>query len=146
MRFLITLYNNFIIILNYLSPMMTLIIRLWIAQVFWASGILKIQDFSSTIELFTSEHPVPFLPPLIAAIVGTTFELACPILLTFGLATRLATLPLLAMTAVIQITYDQNIQHLYWAMLLGVILFYGAGKISLDYLITKKYNEKYGKH
>jgi len=56
---------------------------------------------------------VPFLPPVFAAIMGTIFEISCPILLTLGLGTRLATLPLLVMTAVIQFTYDQNIQHAY---------------------------------
>lgn len=120
---------------------MMLVLRLWIAHIFWSAGMVKIEDFSTTIALFRDEYKTPFLPPEIAAFLGTLFELTCPILLTFGLATRLATLPLLAMTAVIQLTYDQNIQHIYWAMILGTILVSGAGKISLDYLISKKFNQ-----
>lgn len=135
-------YSKFIAILNQLNPLMILGIRLWIAHIFWVSGMVKADDFENTIALFRDEYKTPFLPAEIAAILATTFELACPILLTFGLFTHLATLPLLAMTAVIQLTYDQNIQHFYWAMLLGIILTGGAGKISLDYFIARKYNQR----
>jgi|CXWL01.1.fsa_nt_gi uncharacterized membrane protein YphA (DoxX/SURF4 family) len=121
------------------SPFMLLVLRLWIAHVFWVSGILKIEDFDNTIALFRDEYQVPLLPPVFAAVMGTIFEISCPILLTLGLGTRIATLPLLAMTAVIQFTYDQNIQHAYWAMLLGTILCFGAGKLSADYLIKKRF-------
>ena len=120
-----------------LSNLLLLAIRLWIANVFWKSGILKISNWDNTILLFTDEHPVPFLPPFFAAVSGTTFELLCPILLTFGLASRLATLPLLAMTAVIQFTYLDNIEHYYWAFLLATILCVGPGKISADYWVGK---------
>jgi len=132
------LYSGFLFLLNGLSPVMLLIIRLWMAHVFWVSGLVKISDWSNTIYLFTNEFPVPGLPPLVAAIFGTTFELCCPVLLTLGLASRLACLPLLAMTAVINFTYDSNIEHAYWAMLLGVILFCGPGKLSVDHFLTKK--------
>ncbi|MEQ1789648.1 MAG: DoxX family protein [Rickettsiales bacterium] len=121
------------------SHLMLFILRLWIAHVFWVSGILKIEDFENTVALFRDEYQVPFLPPVFAAIMGTIFEISCPILLTLGLGTRLATLPLLVMTAVIQFTYDQNIQHAYWAMLLGTILCSGAGKFSADYLIKQRF-------
>lgn len=136
---LISLYHTTLRHINCLSPVMPLILRLWIAHVFWASGILKIQDFDTTIELFTSEHPVPFLPPLIAAICGTFFELTCPILLTLGLGTRLAVLPLFMMTLVINFTYLEATEHYYWMMLLGTLFFWGGGKLSLDHLIAKKF-------
>ena len=119
---------------------MLLVIRLWIADVFFSSGMVKIEDFQNTVALFREEYKTPFLPPEIAAILATVFEIICPILLTLGLASRIATLPLLAMTLVIHLTYDQNQEHLYWAMLLGIILTGGAGKLSLDYLVAKKYN------
>ena len=130
-------YSQFIAISNSLTPLMLLILRLWMAHVFWVSGILKLEDFDNTIALFHDEYQLPILPPVFAAVLGTIFEITCPILLTLGLATRAATLPLLAMTAVIQFTYDQNIQHAYWAMLLGTILCSGAGKFSVDYYLMK---------
>jgi putative oxidoreductase len=125
-----------------LSDIMLLIIRLWIANVFFSAGLVKIDDFSNTLYLFENEYAVPFINPVFAAYSATFFELVCGTLLAFGLLSRAATLPLLAMTAVIQLTYDQNIQHFYWAMLLGVVLTHGAGKISADYLIEKIISKK----
>ena len=55
---------------------------------------------------------------------------------------RLAAVPLIGMTAVIQFTYDQNIQHTFWAVILGIIICNGAGKLSLDYYIKKHSKEK----
>lgn len=138
--------NSFNLLLNkakYLQSFLLIIIRIWIAHVFFVSGLVKISNFNNTIYLFENEYSVPILPPILAAISSTFFELACPVLLIFGLASRLATLPLLAMTAIIQFTYDQNIQHAYWAMLLGIILSFGPGPVSLDYIIKKKIQKKY---
>lgn len=123
---------------DFLSPLVYVAIRLWMASIFWKSGMLKIQDWDTTILLFTDEHPVPGIPPVIAAYSAVTFELLCPVLLTLGFATRLATLPMLAMTAVIQFTYLSHTDHLYWALLLSVLLFTGPGKLSIDHLIRKK--------
>jgi putative oxidoreductase len=134
-------YRKFLRYLNSVSPVMLLVIRLWMAHAFWVSGVLKISDWENTLYLFTHEFPVPFLPPPVAAIFGTAFELCCPVLLTLGFAARLATLPLLVMTAVINFTYQDATEHYYWAMLLGIILFYGPGKISVDYILSKKFNE-----
>jgi len=52
--------------------------------------------------LFQDEYKVPLLPPVIAAMLATTFELGCSSLLIAGLATRLATLPLLGQIVTIQ--------------------------------------------
>ena len=123
---------------NYISPIMLLFIRLWIAKIFWYSGLTKIEDWNSTIYLFKYIYKVPIIPAELAAYFATSFEMICPILLLLGFATRLATLPMLAMTAVIQFTYLDLIDHRYWAMLLGIILLYGPGKISVDYWIRQK--------
>jgi putative oxidoreductase len=138
---LLNLFNLLLQKIQCLQHFLLFTIRVWIAHVFFVSGLVKIADFNNTIALFQDEYAVPLLPPIFAAISGTFFELVCPVLITIGLATRLATLPLLAMTAVIQFTYDQNIQHAYWAMLLGIILSFGPGVFSLDQLIKKKYGK-----
>ena len=77
------------------------IFRFSIASVFWHSGMTKIASWDSTIALFREEYMVPVLPPEIAATLAATVELTCPVLLVLGLATRLATLPMLGMTFVI---------------------------------------------
>lgn len=121
-----------------LEPLLLLIIRLWIAKVFFTSGLVKIEDFDTTVALFTDEYKVPLLPPYFAALSGTFFELVCPVLLVLGFLARFAALPLLAMTAVIQFTYEQNVQHYYWAMLLATVFVFGAGKWSVDAIIRRK--------
>lgn len=42
------------------------------------------------------------------------------------------------MTIVIQLTYDNSVEHIYWITLFSTILLYGPGKISLDYIIKNK--------
>lgn len=134
-------------ITNFCAPAVNLGIRLWMADVFWKSAILKMPkdflwvgkgDWSSTLFLFEYEHPVPGVSPSFAALMGTSFEFICPILLVLGLGTRPAAAILLIMTAFIQITYQQHITHIYWMILLAVLIFQGAGNLSLDYLIRKK--------
>lgn len=123
---------------DYGMSTLLLIMRCWMAHVFFLSGLTKITDWNATLFLFKSEYMVPFLPPEIAAYLSTFNELFCPVLLVIGFATRFATLPMIAMTLVIQFTYEMSMEHLYWAFLLLTILFCGAGKISIDYWIRRK--------
>jgi putative oxidoreductase len=123
---------------NYFLQFYMLFIRIWMAKIFWYSALTKISSWQSTLFLFENVYKVPMISPDIAAYLATTFELSCSVLLAFGLLSRIATLPLLVMTAVIQFTYLKLIDHSYWAMLLSMIFFYGPGKISIDYFIKKK--------
>jgi|GEM_PF-6878642 len=77
-----------------LSPLFDLAIRLWVAQVFFMSGLTKIRSWSGTLALFEYEYQVPLLPPAVAALLGTAAELTLPILIAIGLATRLSSLAL----------------------------------------------------
>ncbi len=125
------------------APLLQLAIRLWIARVFFLSGLTKIQDWDTTVLLFQEEYRVPLLPPDLAALMGTTFELGMPVLLVVGLASRLAALPLLGMSLVIQFVlgaanpaYD-SLEHAYWMFLLLAIVVHGPGPLSLDHLIRR---------
>ncbi len=115
-----------------------LMFRIAIAVVFFRSGMTKIASWESTIALFQEEYQVPLLPPEIAAYLAATFELSCSVLLVLGLASRLATLPLLGMTLVIQtFVYPEHwSEHLTWLAFLLFILTRGPGAISLDRLIA----------
>jgi uncharacterized membrane protein YphA (DoxX/SURF4 family) len=75
----------------------------------------------------------------IAARIAMVQELTIPILLFLGLATRLATLPLLGMIAVIQTFVYPNAynEHLVWGAILVLLLTRGPGVLSVDYLIGK---------
>src|SRR5258706_11637647 len=98
--------------------------RVAVAAVFFKSGLTKIANWDTTIQLFANEYNLPVLPPELAAWLGTAAELTCPVLLVLGPATRLATLPLLAMTVVIQVlVYPENwAEHLTWFSMLLFIL------------------------
>jgi putative oxidoreductase len=108
--------------------------RVGIGAVFWNAGLTKIASWQTTVVLFRDEYRVPLLPPGLAAYLATAVELVCPVLLVFGLATRLATLPMLAQTFVIAVfVYPEDwTEHLIWTTMLLFILTRGPGAISLD--------------
>lgn len=113
--------------------------RFALAGVFFRSGMAKTANWDLTVQLFQDEYHLPLLPPDLAATMGATLELSVPVFLVLGLFTRLATLPLLGMTAVIEIfVYPQNWpEHLTWATLLMFLLLRGPGTYSLDQLISR---------
>ena len=120
--------------IEFFQPLVNLIIRLYIANVFFKSGLTKIRDWHATLDLFKNEYHVPVLPPALAAYMGTGVELVCPILLCLGFDCRFASFLLMIQTAVIIHTYPGFDEHYYWMMLLSVLLVYGAGKISIDHI------------
>lgn len=116
-----------------------LLFRVCAAGVFWDSGMTKIASWQTTIVLFRDEYRVPLLSPALAATLAASVELSCPVLLVFGLAARLATLPMLAMIFVIEaFVYPEDwLQHLTWASMLLFILSRGPGVLSVDHLIAR---------
>ena len=114
-----------------------LLFRLAVGSVFLKAGLTKIASWETTVSLFRDEYQVPALPPEMAAALGATFELGCSTLLIAGLATRVATLPLLGMLAVIQLFVYPNAwaEHLTWGSILLAVLTRGAGAASLDRLV-----------
>ena len=117
-----------------------LAMRIAVGAVFFNSGLLKFRSWEFAIKLFEDEYKVPLLDPALAARLATFAELTFPILLFVGLATRLATLPLLGMIVVIQIfVYPQAwTEHLLWASVLVFLLTRGPGPLSLDHLIERR--------
>jgi putative oxidoreductase len=121
-----------------------LMFRIAIAAVFWSSGLTKIASWDTTIALFRDEYMVPLLPPEIASVISATLELSCSMLIVVGLATRLATLPLLSMTFVIEVfVYPEYwTQHLMWASILLFLLTKGPGVFSLDHYVGRLFRMK----
>ena len=117
-------------------PLIQLLFRLAIAAVFLKGGLTKTANWMLTVQLFADEYKVPVLSPEVAAAMSVTFELGCSTLLALGLATRLATLPLLGMIAVIQTFVYPNSwsDHLIWGSILLFLLTRGGGTLSLDRL------------
>jgi putative oxidoreductase len=88
-----------------LQPLLLLAFRLYVARVFFMSGLTKIHDWSITVALFTDDYHVPVLPPGIAALMGTVTEISMPILLTFGLATRFGAFVLFFFNIIAVVSY-----------------------------------------
>lgn len=113
--------------------------RLYVAQIFFQSGLTKLRDWSSTLALFQDIYQVPLLPPVAAAWAGTAGELVLPVLLALGLAGRFAAAGLFVVNGVAvmslmaeDLTPAAQAQHALWGVLaLGVAL-WGAGRWSVD--------------
>jgi putative oxidoreductase len=114
--------------------------RIGVGATFFRAGLLKYHSWEFTVKLFQDEYRVPVLDPEVAARIAMLQELTIPILLFLGLATRIATLPLLGMIAVIQIFVYPNAynDHLTWGSILLLLLTRGPGVFSLDYLIERR--------
>ena len=119
--------------------LIALLARICVGTVFLRSGLLKVKGWSAgtTLALFETEYPLPVIPPEIAAYMATAAELSLPILLFAGFLTRFAALGLLIMTLVIQIFVYPNAfdTHGTWAVAFLLLMKYGAGRLSLDYLL-----------
>lgn len=120
-----------------LQPLAALVARLYVAQVFWLSGLTKLRDWDTTLFLFADEYKVPLLPPAVAAVMGTGGELVLPVLLALGLGGRLAALGLCVVNAVAVVSLTDIApaalqQHILWGALLAGVAVYGPGHWSLD--------------
>jgi putative oxidoreductase len=111
--------------------------RLYVAQVFWLSGLTKIRDWSTTLALFQDEYHVPLLPPELAAYLGTGGELGLPVLLVLGLGGRFAALGLSVMNVVAVLSLEEIAPaalagHQLWGALLIGLALWGPGRWSVD--------------
>jgi putative oxidoreductase len=118
--------------------------RIFPAAVFWMSGETKVEGWhlkDSAIALFRDEYALPLIDPVIAAHLSAFAEHFFPILLVLGLASRLAALGLLGMTAVIEIFVypDAWPTHGVWATCFLIVIARGPGFFSLDHLIARHF-------
>ena len=127
------------------APSGTILIRLSVGLIFLTQGILKFIDPNWGVNRFT-KIGFPF-PDFTAHFVGT-FEIACGVLVTIGLLTRLANVPLLIinLTAIATTKIPElfHPQQGFWfvvsdartdfAMLMGIVflLIAGSGAWSVD--------------
>jgi putative oxidoreductase len=131
-------------LLEYFSPAMDLIVRLWLANVFWKAGLVKLSSWSTTVMLFSYEYQVPLLPPEVAAVLATAVELGGAALLALGLGARAGAIALFVLNATAVISYPELSEaglsdHYFWGILLTLYLVRGPGKLSFDHLIRTRY-------
>jgi putative oxidoreductase len=125
--------------LNAAQPLAALAARIYLAQVFFLSGLTKVRDWETTVLLFTEEYKVPLLSPQLAALSGTAGELVLPVLLVLGLAGRFSALGLSVVNAVAVVSLAEIApaalqQHITWGVLLAALAVYGVGRWSVDCL------------
>jgi len=128
------------------GDVLDLAIRVYIADVFFRSGLVKIGNWDGTLYLFREEYQVPLLPPVAAAWLGTFGELAFPPLLAIGLASRFASLSLSVVNVMAVVSFwhvlgeneAARASHFYWALLLLVTLCHGPGRLSADFWLRRK--------
>lgn len=135
-----TIFNK---ISDWLQPLLLLVIRLHVSWIFFKAGLNKIQNWETTLYLFEEEYKVPLLTPHLAAYLGTGGELVLPVVLTLGLLGRLSALKLFALNAMAVISYPAIWEggfydHKLWGLGLLIVVLWGPGKISLDYLLCKQ--------
>jgi putative oxidoreductase len=137
--------------LEYAKPVIDLALRLWVAWAFFKSGLVKIADMDSTIDLFTNTYHVPLLSPTLAAYLGTAVELVVPWFLALGLFGRLTALFMFIYNLICVISFPDLWpdgfwaglfgsafkDHKIWGLMLLVTFLYGPGKLSLDYLLMR---------
>jgi len=131
------LHASFARLVDKLQPLFALVVRLYVAKVFFASGLVKLSNWNSTLALFENEYHVPLLPPNLAAYMGAGAELFLPVLLALGISTRFSAIALFIFNVVAVISYpdlsDAGIKdHVLWGALLLVTVVYGPGKLALD--------------
>ncbi|MEY4882186.1 MAG: hypothetical protein RIS34_40 [Pseudomonadota bacterium] len=124
-------------LLDSTQPLAAGVARVYLAQVFFLSGLTKVRDWGTTVALFTDEYKVPVLSPEVAAVMGTAGELGLPVLLLLGLGGRFAALGLSVVNAVAVISLSEIApaalqQHITWGVLLAALAIYGSGKWSVD--------------
>lgn len=128
------------------ADLVDLVIRLYVAEVFFRSGLVKVSNWPGTLYLFREEYRVPLLPPELAAGLGAFGELVFPVLLALGVASRLAALALSIVNLVAVLSFWHVLReneaalaaHFYWGLLLLVTLCHGPGKLSFDHLVGRR--------
>lgn len=133
---------------RYLAPVAEVAARFWLGLIFFRSGMLRVESWSSQEFIFGNVTPLPGLPPAVAAVVTTAAELALPILLWLGLGQRIAALGLFVMTAVIQFVVAQtpegienkiaNLEHYAWMVGFLLLATRAPSVLTLDFWLCRR--------
>ena len=149
------LYRRFINLLNALQSPILLAIRLYWGYQFVQTGWGKLQDISKPIDYFT-QLGIPL--PVLNAWFVSLLEFGGGILLILGLASRLISIPLVIDMIVAYIAADREaLKSIFsdpdkfmaaapftFLCISILILFFGPGSISLDYLIARYVEKRHG--
>lgn len=111
-------------------------IRLFVAQAFFRSGMIKAMEWDNALYLATNEYPVSWLDPTSAATIGLSIELIGPMLLVIGLFTRPAAAAMAALMLISQAVYVPTTTNLMLGAILVWLAISGSAALSLDRAIA----------
>ncbi len=136
------------LVTKWLFPVGLLAGRIYIGWTFFKTGLSRLETvldgkWANEVFLFEHEHPIPGIPPEIAAPATMVAELVLPVLVVLGVFGRLGAAGLLLMACVIQFVigaandnYNLPI-HYVWIVVLAVLTLRGPGWLSLDHLLLR---------
>ncbi|MCG9650909.1 DoxX family protein [Vibrio brasiliensis] len=124
-------------------PLLLLFCRLWVAWVFFNSGLTKIASWDSTLYLFEYEYQVPLLPWTLAAYMGTAAELILPVFVAIGLLTRPMAAILFVFNIIAVVSYPVLWEkgfydHQLWGLMILIVVVWGAGPVSIDKILRDR--------
>lgn len=108
-----TLSSSYQLLGSNSASLASLLLRLYLAPVFWMAGVNKLHSFADTVAWFGNSEWGLGLPfPWLMAFLATATELAGAILLTLGLMTRLISIPLIItmLVAIVSVHWDNGWQ------------------------------------
>ena len=135
-------------LLSSLQSPLLLFFRVYVAWVFFSSGLWKFNNWEQNLAVFEYEYAVPFLNYEVAAYLATFGELVFPIFLVIGLGTRFAAIAISCINIVAVVSYYATLSkgaglalhQLYAAMLFASIV-WGGGSFSLDQWIKSSFSD-----
>jgi len=141
----LAIYQKAIARLSVLNDIPALFFRIILAYGFYGPATMKWGNISGIAEWFASMG-IPF--PILNAYLAASTEMAAIILLPLGLATRFISIPLIItmIVAIVTVHFSNGFEAgnngfeipLYYMLMLFALLINGAGKISIDHLISKR--------
>jgi len=136
-------------LLSKLQSPFLLFIRIYVAWVFFSSGLWKINNWEQNLAVFEYEYQVPLLNYELAAYLATFGELVFPVFLIVGLGTRYTAIAVSFINIIAVVSYYATLakgaglvwHYLYGTMLLTNVL-YGAGIFSIDQWLKSRFNRE----
>lgn len=140
-----TLYDRYSAAMSSLRDLAPLILRVVLGYGFFEPAWNKLQDVNAIGEWFESmELPAPYLQAWLA----TLTEVLGVVLLVLGLGTRIIAIPLtiVMLVAIKTVHWEHGFAAsdngyeipFYYTCMLLCLVFLGSGRLSLDYLLSKK--------
>lgn len=134
----------FIWLLNMLIPVGDLIARIWVAQIFLLDAWFKLQNWRSTVGLFSNHY---IFSPEFSAGLALAAEIILPIFLIIGFGGRIIIFLFFLFNLISMYTYNfiwtpegVNLnQQMAWAMLLMLLMLHGPGLFSVDHWLHKRH-------